>query len=283
MTQLEAPRPPMKQSMPARPTPTDSLPIVHLKGCDLHNLSERETITHALDEHDAGRGGWIFTVNLDIMRRLERDPSFRELVSPVTLRVADGMPLVWASRILGNPLKERVAGSNMIISLSGLAAQRGKRVFLLGGDPGIAEKAADALRERHTGINIVGTHCPPFGFQDRPDDVEAIRSQLESTQPDVVFVALSCPKQEWLIRQMRETLPAAWWLGCGISFSFVCGEVKRAPRWVQVLGLEWVHRMIQEPRKLAKRYLVDGVPYAVALFWSAFTQRFSSRRTEAKA
>jgi N-acetylglucosaminyldiphosphoundecaprenol N-acetyl-beta-D-mannosaminyltransferase len=111
----------------------------------------------------------------------------------------------------------------------------------------------------------VGTECPPFGFEHDQEEVTAMRKRLEEAQPDIVYVALGSPKQERLIQEIRSQLPKAWWIGIGISFSFITGDVARAPKWIQTCGLEWVHRLVQEPRRLFRRYIIDGLPFAVGL------------------
>ncbi len=255
-----------------------ALPQVYLRGVGFAAITEGECVEHILEELDAGRGGWVVTPNLDILRRLVKEPDFAALTKDASVMVADGMPLVWASKLQGTPLPERVAGSNLILSLNAGAAKRGRKVFLLGGDEGTSEKAAEILQERYEGLDIVGTFYPPFGF----DKDEAMMAELTKTvvdaQPDIVFVALGCPKQEKLIIKLREQLPGAWWLGVGISFSFVCGEVKRAPKWMQKIGMEWVHRLWQEPGRLFRRYVVDDIPFAIGLLVGSFFRRFSRKR-----
>ncbi len=214
------------------------------------------------------------TPNVDILRRIARTPEFRKLCQGATLYLADGMPIVWASRLQGTPLPERVAGSTLVNSLSQSAAQKGFSVFLLGGDPGTAEKSAQVLKDRSPDLKIAGTYCPPLGFEKNPEEIKRIQQILSTTKPDIVFVALGSPKQENLIAEMRSLLPKAWWLGVGISFSFLAGRVKRAPLWMQKVGLEWLHRLFQEPRRLAKRYLLEDIPFAILLLVSAFARRF---------
>ena len=152
-------------------------------------------------------------------------------------------------------------------------AAEGKSLYLLGGDPGAAESAAAVLVDRYPGLRIAGTSCPPMGFDKQDDTFQQAMQPVLEASPDVVYVALGSPKQEYLIRRWRGQLPGAWWLGVGISLSFLSGQVHRAPRWVQKLGLEWVHRMIQEPGRLWRRYLVDGLPFAGKLMASAIRRR----------
>lgn len=246
-------------------------------GVEIHALREEEVIRHIVSESLAGRGGWVATHNLDHVRRLRRDRRFAEVCATATLRVADGMPIVWAGRIAGAGIPERVAGSSMIFTLSAAAARAGRSIYLLGGNPGTAERAAEVLQERNPGLRVVGTDCPAPGFEQSPQALREVLDRVAAAQPDIVYVALGSPKQEYLIRDLLQVTPNAWFIGVGISFSFICGEVRRAPRWVQRIGLEWLHRLAQEPRRLARRYLIDGLPFAVGLFAAALGQRLGGR------
>ena len=250
-----------------------------LEGVRLNALSEDQCVDHVMEAIAAGRGGWIVTPNLDHLRRLQRDEAFREHYRHADLAVADGMPLVWACRLQNTPLPGRVAGSDLIWSLSRAAAEQGPSVFLLGGDPGTANEAAQKLSARFDGLRVVGTHCPEQGFESRPGGIDEIAARLIAARPDIVFVALGSPKQEALIERLRSILPKAWWMGVGISFSFVAGRVQRAPVWVRKLGLEWVHRTAQEPRRLARRYLVDGLPFAAGLMTRSAVRGLRARVT----
>jgi N-acetylglucosaminyldiphosphoundecaprenol N-acetyl-beta-D-mannosaminyltransferase len=235
---------------------------VELFGVRLHALSAEQCVSHIASELAAHRGGWVVTPNLDHLRRLLVHRSFRELCARASLCVADGMPLLWASRLQRTPLPGRVAGSDLIFSVSAAAARDGRRVFFLGGDAGTAESAARVLEARYPGLVVAGTRCPPLGFEKDRAYLARLIDELMQARPDVVFVALGSPKQEAVIDELRAHLPEAWWLGIGISFSFVCGAVKRAPSWMQKIGLEWLHRLVQEPRRLARRYLIEGLPFA---------------------
>jgi N-acetylglucosaminyldiphosphoundecaprenol N-acetyl-beta-D-mannosaminyltransferase len=253
---------------------TAPLPAVQLAGVRLHAVREAECVAFVMGELEAGRGGWIATANLDHLRRLQRPGEFRRVYETATIVVADGMPLVWASRLQGTPVPERVAGSDLIRSLSVAAGRHGRSVFLLGGDPGTADIAASALRAASPGLHVVGTHCPPFGFERDDARIAALSAEIAAAVPDIVFVALGSPKQEVLIERLRGTLPRAWWIGVGISFSFVAGTVRRAPPWMQRFGLEWAHRLAQEPRRLWSRYLCSGPPFVLRLFGSALFHRW---------
>lgn len=257
-----------------------SIPTVTLLNVPLHAVTMRDALEHISASIARGEGGWVVTPNLDILRRLARERDYAELCAGSTLRVADGMPLIWASRLQRTPLPERVAGSDMIWSLTALAAERGHRVYFLGGNPGAADDAAAQLKAKHPSLIVAGTHCPPFGFEQDEIAMREIETRLRDANPDVVYVALGSPKQERLIRSLRPSFPRAWFLGIGISFSFVSGEVKRAPGWMQKTGLEWLHRLVQEPRRLFKRYVLQGLPFAAYLLavsaWRGLTSRPSA-------
>lgn len=164
----------------------------------------------------------------------------------------------------------------MVLSLTEAAARDGRSIFLLGGgNEHTAEHAAAMLQTEHPGLKIAGTYYPPMGFERDPEQMERIKATLLSARPDIVFVALGSPKQEKLIGELLPLLPSTWLLGIGISLSFVTGEVKRAPRWMQKTGLEWLHRMHQEPRRLVRRYITDGVPFALRLMTGSLRWRMA--------
>jgi N-acetylglucosaminyldiphosphoundecaprenol N-acetyl-beta-D-mannosaminyltransferase len=259
------------------PTALSDLPRVELHGVWFHAITEQGCIEHIMGELSAARGGVVVTPNVDHLRRRGRDLSFLALLAEASLVVADGMPLVWASRLQGTPLPQRVAGSDLISSLSAAAASQGRSVFLLGGDPGTAQGASLILRDRYPQLRVVGTLCPPRGFEKNEAELARVAEALNKAQPDIVYVGLGSPKQELLMDRMRRVLPGAWWLGVGVSFSFLCGEVRRAPLWMRKWGLEWVHRLLQEPRRLFRRYVVMGMPFAMLMMVRAAIRGIPTR------
>lgn len=250
---------------------------ITLRGVPIDVMTEKGCVAHIIERSRAGQGGWVITPNLDHMRRAESDDEFRSMLHEADVVVADGMPLIWASRLQGTPLPERVAGSALVWSLAEAAAKADRSLYLLGGDPGAADQAAEVLKKRYPDLRIVGTDCPAFGFDKKPEQMDRVLHKILEAKPDIVYVGLGSPKQERLIRQARVGLPHIWWLGVGISLSFIAGDVKRAPKWVQKIGLEWVHRLLQEPGRLAKRYLVHGLPFAARLLLGAATNRSGIR------
>jgi N-acetylglucosaminyldiphosphoundecaprenol N-acetyl-beta-D-mannosaminyltransferase len=242
-------------------------------GLDFDALSERQVVARIIGDSDDGQGGWVVTPNIDICRRLRRDPAARALVSGASLVVADGMPLVWASRLRGDPLPERVAGASLIFTLSEAAAASGKSVYLLGGAPGVPARAAGALIVRYRDLLVAGFDAPPAGFDREPGEFAAVRKKLAEARPDIVFVGLGFPKQERVIAAFAADLPGAWFIGCGAAIPFAAGTLPRAPHWMQRLGLEWTYRLASEPRRLFRRYLVDDLPFALRLIITSAAAR----------
>jgi N-acetylglucosaminyldiphosphoundecaprenol N-acetyl-beta-D-mannosaminyltransferase len=252
---------------------------IRLVGARFAAVTEAEAVELILDAGTTGRGHWTITANLDHIRRYQQEPIARHLINSADLVVADGMPLIWASRLAGARLPERVAGSNMIWPICEAARVRRQRIFLLGGAPGVAERAAEILSERFEGLEIVGALCPRGGFEKDPSELERIERLTSHAMPHIVFVALGFPKQDLLIERLRNVLPYASFIGVGISLSYLTGDVPRAPGWTHPLGLEWLYRLVREPRRLGRRYLVDGVPFALYVLVSAVWHRARAARS----
>lgn len=248
-------------------------PQVSLYGATLAAITESESVRVVMEELDAGRGGWLMTLNLDHLRRAVLNPVYGAMVARTDLLVADGMPLIWASRLQKTPLPERVTGSNLIWSMSAEAAARGRSIFLLGGANDVAFRSAEILGGRYPRLRVAGVYVPPFGFDSDVLEMEKLIQVVCASQSQIVYVALGSPKEDALIEQLRAQLPHAWFVGVGISFSWVAGVLPRAPLWMQQAGLEWLHRLWQEPRRLGRRYLVDDLPFAFQLFAHAWRAR----------
>lgn len=250
---------------------------VRLAGIDLDRLSEAEVVMHVIRASETGRGGWVATPNIDICRKVARDPVTRTLLAKAALIVPDGMPLVWAARLRGDPLPERVSGSSLIFSLTAAAAASGRSIYLLGGEPGVPDSAAAELTRLYPGLKISGTAAPPIGFDEDPRQMAAVRDHLVLKAPDIVYVGLGFPKQERLIAALTSALPRSWFVACGAAIPFAAGALPRAPAWMRQTGLEWAFRLVSEPRRLYRRYLVDDAPYAARLLASSAMTRIRRR------
>lgn len=260
-------------ALPPRERAEEPPPRVRLGRIDLDSLSEAEVVEHVIGASETGCGGWIATPNVDICRRAERDPAAYALLAKASLRVPDGMPLIWAARLSGQSLPERVSGSSLIFSLTAAAAASGRSIYLLGGEPGVPESAAAELCRCYPGLKVTGTAAPPLGFDKDPAKLAEVRDRLSIAAPDIVYVGLGFPKQERLISELVSVLPQAWFVGCGASIAFAAGSLPRAPLWMRNSGMEWMFRLLTEPRRLARRYLVEDMPYAVQLLTSCMIAR----------
>jgi len=200
----------------------------------------------------------IVTVNLDFLYLSEQDPEFRATINEADLAVPDGMPLVWLSRIIGTPLVSRITGVELVHQCCLLAARKGVGVFFLGGTPEVAAAAADRGRGLHPGL-VVHHYAPPFG-PISPDEDERIVEKILHARPGFLFVALGAPRQDLWIRTHRERLGVPVSMGVGCVLDLLAGVTSRAPIWMQSAGLEWIYRLIREPRRLWRRYLVNDLP-----------------------
>jgi N-acetylglucosaminyldiphosphoundecaprenol N-acetyl-beta-D-mannosaminyltransferase len=208
-----------------------------------------------------GRGGAVFTPNVDHIVQAEDHARFREVYSRADLCLVDGMPVVWASRLLGRPVPEKVSGSDFVPMLLERAAERGWRVYFFGGRPGVAALAREKLRERLPALEVVGVDDSRVDVND-PASCKPLIDQIGVTKPHIVLVALGAPKQELFIDQAREALSPAVLVAVGASLDFVAGIASRAPRWMSRNGLEWLYRLAQEPGRLSRRYFLRDPRFA---------------------
>lgn len=252
---------------------------VDIEGFTFLDLDEQQFAELIVRERLAGRGGWVVTPNLDILRKAHVSPEFRVLLHRADVLVADGMPLIWASRIKGTPLKSgRICGSDLIYSIPKLAAQSGLSIFLLGGVDDRAERACNVLCSLYPGLRIAGTYSPPFGFERDQSQYERMREEIARARPDIIFVCLGVPKSERLIQVIREAAPQAWWIGVGAALDFVSGALPRAPKIMQRTGTEWLFRMLHDPKRLVRRYLLEDLPYLAVLLRNSLMYRLGVKR-----
>jgi N-acetylglucosaminyldiphosphoundecaprenol N-acetyl-beta-D-mannosaminyltransferase len=212
---------------------------------------------------DSKKGGVVFTPNVDHVVVAEREPRLAAAYARCELSLADGQPLVWTSPLLGLRLPEKVSGSDVLRPLFALAARRNYRVYLLGAADGVAEASAARLKEEY-GLSVCGLDAPRIGLAPAPDE-EAVVERIRAAKPDVLLVFLGAPKAEVFLDRVRDRLGPVVSVSLGASLDFYVGRVRRAPRWMQRMGLEWLYRLLQEPRRLAKRYLVDDVYFLAIL------------------
>lgn len=209
----------------------------------------------------AGLGGVIVTMNVDHAVLLQHEAGLREAYAIAAHRYADGMPVVWLSRLVGRPLPERVSGADLVPAVLARAEAHDLSVHLVGGRPEAALAAREAVLARHPRLRWTGEQTPDFGFEHDPVADAAVVAAVAAARPDLVLVCLGAPKQEeWAVRH-RAALPGSVLLCVGASVEFLAGTTPRAPRWVQRAGLEWMFRLLREPRRLWRRYLVQDLAF----------------------
>lgn len=249
--------------------------LVELLGQQIEDVSLEQAVDQVV-ELATGGGGIVVTLNVDHAVRLPREPRLREAYARAALRYADGMPVVWLARLVGRPLPGRVAGADLVPAVLARAAELGLRVHLVGGSRHAGQQARARALDRHPRLLWTGEESPPYGFERDADVDAATASRVAAASPDIVLVCLGSPKQEeWALRH-HHRLPGAALLCVGAAVDFLAGTTPRAPAWMQRAGLEWLHRLAGDPRRLWRRYLVQDagfVPLAAREVWRARVRR----------
>lgn len=235
--------------------PAEPRTIVML-GTPFHDVTMDETIDWIARMVERRTPSYLVTANLDFATQAACDVELQRILIEAELVLCDGTPLVWTSRLTGRPLRERVAGSDLVPRLAERAARDGWRIYLLGGEPRSVEEAGRNLSARYPGLVIAGAYSPPFAALHEFDHAD-IAARIAEAKPDILLVAFGCPKQEkWIYAHYRELgVPCS--IGVGATIDFLAGKVRRAPAWIGTLGLEWVYRLAQEPKRLLGRYAKD--------------------------
>lgn len=214
-----------------------------------------------------------------------RHPELLDILRHANLVTPDGMPVVWASKIMDSPIKERVAGSDMVLNLAEKAAKFGKSIFLFGGEPGLAEEASEKLKSDYPGLRIAGTYSPMVATEgeamlDSAEEDKEIVNKINQSGADILFIGLGNPKQEIWFERNKTSLNVPVSIGIGGSFSFITGAVSRAPVWMQKNGLEWIYRIFQDPGRLWKRYFKDSIKFGLCILFPIVLHKFGSLVTK---
>ena len=213
-----------------------------------------------------GMGQYVVTPNVDHIVKLENDPLFRTIYDQASLVLTDGQPLIWISRLLGTPIVERVSGSDLFPRVCEMAAEKGYRIFLLGAAEGVAVRAAERLKKKYRGLVISGVYSPPWGFETDPEELNRIACAVREAAPHILALGLGTPKQEKYFYENRDMLQVPVALHIGGTIDFEAGNIKRAPAWISHMGFEWLYRLIKEPARMWRRYLVDDMAI-FKIFW----------------
>ncbi|HMV17996.1 MAG TPA: WecB/TagA/CpsF family glycosyltransferase [Rhodocyclaceae bacterium] len=241
---------------------------IQMMGCWVDNLTMEETLGTVENFIHSGRPHQHVVVNVDKIVKASRDPVLRNIINGCDLINADGMPVVWASRLLGKPLKERVTGVDLFESLMERSAEKGWRVFLLGAREEVVSRVAQIYPARYPGLTIAGYRN---GYW-KPEDEAGVANAIAATRPDILFVAISSPKKENFLARYQAAMKIPFAMGVGGTFDVAVGLVRRAPVWMQKAGLEWFYRFLQEPRRMFRRYFIDDMAF-VALFAREWMKR----------
>ena len=252
-------------------------PEIQLFGIKIDRLDMRGAVEKIWQWREQGQQAlcrYVVTPNVDHVVMYQANEALRSAYAGASMVLADGAPVVLASKLLGKSLPERVAGSDLVPALFDRAAAAPKssplRVFLLGAGPGVADRAAEKIHRRWKNVEVVGTYCPPLGFENDPQQNRQIIAAVAATKADVLLIGLGAPKQELWVRRHAHRLQVPVALCIGATIDFLAGEKRRSPQWMREAGLEWLHRLASEPRRLLKRYSHDAWVFP-QLMWQELT------------
>ena len=230
---------------------------ITMMGCQVDNLSMEETLAQVEAFIQSGQPHQHVVINVDKLVKASRDSELRRIINECALINVDGMPVVWASRLLGKPLKERVAGVDLFEALMRRAGEKGWRVFLLGAREEVVQAVRDTYQRKYPQLAIAGCRN---GYWNEAEEA-AVAEQIRASRADLLFVAISSPKKEQFLGRWQGAMRVPFAMGVGGTFDVAIGRVRRAPLWMQKSGLEWCYRFLQEPRRMFRRYFIDDMAF----------------------
>lgn len=225
----------------------------------IDNLSMSEAINEIEAKIIRKEKAYIVPVNVDVIVKSDKDTVLKKILDKADMVLVDGKPLIWISKWLKRPIKEKISGSDLVPKLCQTAAEKGYKIFIVGGKDGVADSARANLERDLKKIKIVGTYSPPLGFESDADELSRTNQKINDVNPDIVIACFGCPKQEKWVYENYQKYNAFVSICAGATVDFLAGNVKRAPKWMSEHGLEWFYRFVQEPRRLFKRYFVDDL------------------------
>lgn len=233
---------------------------------EIDNLTMQETLKVIEELIQKNKNAYVVTPNIDHIVQLETNKELQAVYENASLILTDGKPLMWIAKWYGIPIKEKISGSDLFPLLCKMSAEKGYKMFFLGAAEGVAAKAAENLSERYKGLQVVGTYSPPYGFEKNQIEMDKIKEMVKKSAPDILIVGLGCPKQEKFMYYNCQNLGVPISFGLGASLDFEAGNVKRAPKWMANHGLEWLFRITQDPKRMAKRYLLNDMKIFALMF-----------------
>lgn len=225
----------------------------------IDNITTEEAIDHIEKCIRSRKIGQVITPNVDQIVRMETDSYFKNICDNAELLLTDGHPLLWIAKWYKTPIKEKICGSDLVPKLCEVAAEKGYSVFFLGAAPGVAQKAADKLKENLPNLKVAGVYSPPTGFDNNQDELNKINQMLYDSHADMLFVGMGVPKQDIFIYENMHKYQIPMSFSVGGTIDFIAGEQKRAPKWMNKIGMEWFYRLCHSPKRMFKRYFIDDL------------------------
>lgn len=244
----------------------DSLKKQPLLNTFVNNMDMEETIQTIDSFIQQKKRSYIVAINVDVVIKIEQDAYLKRITDQADMVLVDGKPLIWISKLHKRPVKAKISGSDLVPKLCEKAAEKGYTIFIIGGKDGIAEQAKRELEKQLSGIKIVGTYAPPYGFEKDKNELDKINQMISDVHPDLLIGCFGCPKQEKWIYENYKKYDATVSVCAGATVDFLAGNIRRAPGWMSDHGLEWFYRFTQEPKRMFKRYFVDDIKI-VSLMW----------------
>jgi N-acetylglucosaminyldiphosphoundecaprenol N-acetyl-beta-D-mannosaminyltransferase len=249
---------------------------VEILGIQFDNLTQRETLKRIGLMVRSGQPHQIVTPAIEQLITARRSPDYNRMLQEADLVVPDGMPVIFASRWHKTPLQERITGVDLVPEICRLAAEEGFRVFFFGAMEGIAQETADLMRQRFPKLQIAGVYSPPYKFEEQVHEEHKAIQLIQEAKPDVLLVAISSPRAELWIHRRKQEIHVPVMIGIGGSFNFLTGREKRAPQWIQNIGMEGIYRFLLRPREIGRRIIINA-PYFFLLLFDLLTYRSQKR------
>ena len=231
---------------------------VDILGIKIDNYTLSEALNRVEEIIAARKPEYFCGINLKMIDLYNENERIRDIFDSAGLLTVDGQPVMWLAELLHTPIKEKLSGPDFMRASCKMAAEKGYRVFLLGGAPGVAEKAIDNLKKDDPKLQVAGVYSPPFGFEKDEKELNKIITMLKQSKADLLFVGVGCPKEDYFIDTYKDVYQIPLSYSIGIAIDYIGGNIKRAPKWMRDVGLEWFYRFCQEPKRLFKRYFVDS-------------------------
>jgi len=249
---------------------------VNILGVQMSAVNMREALDRTESLIEARGKGYVCVTGVHGIMEAQASPELRTTLNEAFLAVPDGMPTVWIGHLYGHTAMSRVYGPDFMLELCDRSRKRGYRHFLYGGNSGVAEQLKRTLVERYPGLQVVGAYTPPFRPLTEPEERD-LCLQVAMAQPDIVWVGLSTPKQERLMRALLGKLDTRVMVGVGAAFDIHTARIQDAPGWMKSSGLQWLHRLLQEPRRLARRYLINNPIFVAKVGWQLMSDIIAGR------